>query len=115
MARVTRGTKARRRRNRILKRASGYSGSRNRLFKTATVTVNRALAYAYRDRKVKKRDFRKLWITRINAAARLHGMSYSTFMGGLKKNGVELDRRALAELAIADPDGFAAVVKLAQS
>lgn len=115
MARVTRGFKARRRRKRVLKMASGYYGTRSRLFRPAVETVERALVYAYRDRKVKKREFRKLWIARINAAARLHGMSYSALMGGLKKANVALDRRVLANLAVADPEGFAEVAKLAKS
>jgi len=114
MARVSRGFKARRRRKRVLKQTSGYYGTRNRLFRTAKASLDKALAYATRDRKVRKRAFRALWITRINAAARLNGISYSALMGGLKKAGVELDRRALAELAIADPDGFTEVVKLAK-
>lgn len=114
MARVTRGFKARRRRKRLLKLASGYRGSRHRLFRTARVSVWKGLQYAYRDRKVKKRMFRKLWIARINAASREHGISYSQFMGGLKKANVGLDRRALADLAVHDPAGFEAVAKLAQ-
>lgn len=114
MARVSRGFKARRRRKRVLKMASGYYGTRNRLFRTAVETVERALVYAFRDRKVKKREFRKLWIARINAAARTHGLSYSALMGGLKKANISLDRRVLANLAVADPEGFAAVAKLAK-
>jgi large subunit ribosomal protein L20 len=110
MARVKRGTKARARRKRVLKLASGYYGTRNRLFRTAKEAVDRALAYAFRDRKVKKREFRKLWIVRLNAAARLHGLSYSALISKLKANNVLLDRRALAELAISDPNGFKAVV-----
>lgn len=110
MARVKRGFKARHRRKRILKMASGYYGTRSRLFRTAVESVEKALVYAYRDRKVKKRDFRKLWITRLNAAVRVHGLSYSVFIGKLKANNILLDRRALAELAISEPAGFAAVV-----
>lgn len=110
MARVKGGFTTRRRHKRLLKMAKGYFGGRGRLFKTANETVNRALVYAYRDRKARKRDFRRLWIVRINAATRLHGMSYSQFIGGLKKAGIELDRRVLAELAVADPKGFEAVV-----
>jgi large subunit ribosomal protein L20 len=110
MARVPGGYKTRRRRKRVLKKASGFYGTRNRLFRTAKEAVDRSLVYAYRDRKDRKRVFRKLWITRINAAARLHGMSYSVLIGSLKKANIDLDRRALAELAIRDPDGFAAVV-----
>jgi large subunit ribosomal protein L20 len=114
MARVTRGFKARRRRKKILKLAKGHYGTRHRLFKQARLSVQKALSYSYRDRKVKKRAFRKLWIARINAAARLNGMSYSALMGGLKKANVELDRRVLADLAVTDPAAFAAVTKLAQ-
>ena len=94
--------------------ASGYYGTLNRLFRPATEAVDHALVHAYRDRKNRKRAFRKLWIVRINAAARLHDMSYSALMGGLKKAGVDLDRRALADLAVFDPEGFQAVVELAK-
>ncbi len=111
MVRVKRGFKARKRRKKILKLASGYYAGRHRLFKTAKETVERALAFAYRDRRAKKRDFRKLWIVRINAAARLSGLSYSVFMGKMSKNAIKLDRRVLAELAVLDPAGFEAVVK----
>ena len=110
MARVKRGTRGAARRKRVLKMTSGYYGTRNRLYRTAREALDRALAYAFRDRKVKKRDFRKLWITRVNAAVRLHGMSYSAFMGKLKAENVALDRRVLAELAVNDPNGFKAVV-----
>jgi large subunit ribosomal protein L20 len=113
MARVTRGFKARRRRNKVLKLAKGFRGGRHRLYKTATEAVDRALSYAYRDRRNKKRDFRRLWITRIGAAAKLNGTSYSKLMGGLKKAGVELDRKVLSNMAILDPNGFSQVVKLA--
>ena len=113
MARVTRGFKARRRRNKVLKLAKGFRGGRHRLYKTATEAVDRALGYAYRDRRNKKRDFRRLWITRIAAAAKLNGTSYSKLMGGLKKAGVELDRKVLSNMAILDPNGFSQVVKLA--
>ena len=114
MARVTRGTKARRRRKRVLKMASGFYGTRSRLYRTAINAVEKAMRYSYRDRKQKKREFRKLWIARINAGARLHGLSYSRMMGGLKKANVELDRRVLAELAVNDPAGFEAVAQLAK-
>jgi large subunit ribosomal protein L20 len=114
MARVKGGAKTRRRRKRTLKMAEGYYGTRNRLFRTATETVDRALAYGFRDRKVKKRDFRKLWIARINAAARPLGFSYSRLIDGLKKANIALDRRVLAALAATDPDGFAAVAQLAK-
>lgn len=110
MARVKRGTRGAARRKRILKMASGYYGTRSRLYRTAKEAVDRALAYAFRDRKVKKREFRKLWIVRLNAAARLHGLSYSVLISKLKAHNVLLDRRALAELAISDPNGFKAVV-----
>ena len=113
MARVTRGFKARRRRNRVLKLAKGFRGGRHKLFKSATEAVDRALSYAYRDRRNKKRDFRRLWITRISAAAKMNGTSYSQLMGGLKKADVELDRKVLSNMAILDPNGFSQVVKLA--
>lgn len=93
--------------------ARGYVGGRNRLFRTATEAVDRALCYAYRDRRQKKRDFRKLWIVRIGAAAKLNGTNYSKLMGGLKKANVDLDRKSLANMAILDPDAFAHVVKMA--
>lgn len=113
MSRVKRGFKARRRRNKILKMASGYRGGRHRLYRTAAEAVDRALAYAYRDRRARKRDFRRLWIARINAAAKQLGLSYSKLMGGLKKADVRLDRKALAHIAIFDPKAFAQIVKLA--
>ncbi|MBW2484966.1 MAG: 50S ribosomal protein L20 [Deltaproteobacteria bacterium] len=113
MARVTRGFKARRRRNKVLKLAKGFRGGRHRLYRTATEAVDRALSYAYRDRRNKKRDFRRLWITRISAAAKQNGTSYSQLMGGLRKAGVELDRKVLSNMAILDPNGFSQVVKLA--
>ncbi|MDY6823953.1 MAG: 50S ribosomal protein L20 [Thermodesulfobacteriota bacterium] len=111
--RVKRGVKARRRRKKVLKLARGYRGGHSKLFRTAKNTVDKALMYAYRDRRQRKRDFRKLWIIRINAAARMNNMSYSKFIHGLKKAGVELDRKVLAELAISDPAGFAKVAELA--
>ncbi len=113
MPRVTRGFKARRRRNKVLKMAKGYRGGKHRLFRTATEAVDRALCYSYRDRRTRKREFRRLWITRIGAAAKLNGTSYSRLMGGLKKAGVELDRKVLSHLAIVDPHAFAEVVKTA--
>ena len=113
MARVTRGFKARRRRNKVLKLAKGFRGGRHKMYKTATEAVDRALSYAYRDRRNKKRDFRRLWITRISAAAKNNGTSYSKLMGGLKKVDVELDRKVLSNMAILDPNGFSQVVKLA--
>lgn len=113
MSRAKRGFKARRRRNKVLKMARGYVGGRHRLFRTATEAVDRALAYAYRDRKARKRDFRRLWIVRINAAARLNGMSYSRLIGGLKKAEIELDRKVLSNMAIMDPNAFSQVAKAA--
>ena len=115
MARVKGGPKTRRRHKRILKMAKGYYGSRRTMYYIAMETVERALAYAFRDRKVKKRDFRKLWIARINAACRIHGTSYSQLIGGLKKKDVTLDRRSLAGLAVSDPAAFASVVALTKA
>jgi large subunit ribosomal protein L20 len=94
--------------------ASGYYGAKSKLFRVANQQVMKSLDYAYRDRKVRKRDFRKLWITRINAAARENGLSYSRFIDGLKKAGVEVNRKMLADLAVNDPAGFSAMVKVAQ-
>lgn len=111
--RVKRGFKAKRRRKKILKLAKGHRGGRSKLFRTAADAVDKALMYAYRDRKARKRDFRKLWITRINAAARMNDLSYSKFIHGLKLAGVNLDRKVLAELAISDPSGFAQIANLA--
>jgi large subunit ribosomal protein L20 len=111
--RVKRGTKARKRRKKILKLAKGYRGGRSKLFRTATDAVDKALMYAYRDRRVRKRDFRRLWIARINAAARINNLSYNKFIHGLKLAGIELDRKVLAELAVSDPSGFAQVASLA--
>jgi len=112
MPRVKRGYKARQRRKKVLKAAKGYRGGQSRLFKTANTSVNRARAYAYRDRKGRKRDFRKLWIIRINAAARENGLSYSKLMGGLIKEGIEIDRKMLAEMAVNDPIAFSQVASL---
>lgn len=114
MARAKRGFKARRRRKRIMSLASGFRGSRNSRFKTAVHVVKRALAFSYRDRKVKKREFRKLWIVRINAAARSYGLRYSELMNGLKKAKVELDRSALADLAVHDTQAFSTLVNSAK-
>ena len=111
--RVKRGFKARKRRKKVLKLAKGFRGGRSKLFRTATDAVDKALMYAYRDRRVRKRDFRRLWIARINAATRMNNLSYSKFIRGLKLAGVELDRKVLAELAISDPSGFAQIVGLA--
>ena len=109
MPRVKRGFKARQRRNKVLKLAKGYRGARSKLFRSATEAVDRALNYAFRDRRVKKRDFRALWITRINAAARLNGLTYSKLIHGLKLASVEIDRKVLADLAVSDPAGFSAI------
>ncbi len=114
MPRVTRGYKARRRRNKVLKLAKGFRGGRNSLYRTATEAVDRALSYAYRDRRNRKRDMRSLWIARISAAARINGTSYSKLMGNLKKAEVELDRKVLSNMAILDPNAFSQVVKLAK-
>ncbi|MFA7059780.1 MAG: 50S ribosomal protein L20 [Pedobacter sp.] len=115
MPRVKRGFKARRRRNKVLKLAKGYRGARSKLFRSATEAVDRALNYAFRDRRVKKRDFRSLWITRINAASRLNGLSYSKFIFGLKKAKVEIDRKVLADIAVSDPKGFMEIAGLAKA
>ena len=115
MPRVKRGVAARRRKNRILRNARGYSGARSRLLKTAREAVEKGWKYAYRDRRQRKRQFRALWIARINAAAREHGLSYSRFMHGLKEAGVEMDRKVLAELAISDPKAFGVLAELVRS
>lgn len=111
--RIKRGYKARQRRKKVLKLAKGYRGGRSKLFRTAADAVDKALMYAYRDRRQRKRDFRRLWIARINAAARMNNISYSRFVHGLKKADVTLDRKVLAELAISDPPGFAQIAALA--
>ena len=112
MPRVTRGTKARKRRKRILSHARGYVGGR-KLYRQGRETVEKGLTYAYRDRKVRKRDFRKLWIVRINAAAREEGLTYSTMMHGLKRAGVEIDRKVLAEMAVNERAAFAELAGVA--
>lgn len=114
MPRVKGGYVTRRRRKKILKLAKGYFGSKHRLFKSANAQVMKSLLYAYRDRRVRKRDFRKLWITRINAAARQHGLSYSRFMHGLKTAGVNINRKMLADIAVNDKDAFAQLVSKAK-
>ncbi|MBD1874711.1 50S ribosomal protein L20 [Nodosilinea sp. FACHB-131] len=113
MARVKRGNVARKRRNKILKLAKGFRGSHSKLFRTANQQVMKALRYAYRDRRNRKRDFRRLWITRINAASRMHGLSYSQLIGQLKKANIDINRKMLAQMAVLDPDGFAKVVEVA--
>ena len=110
MPRAKRGFKARRRRNRLLKHAKGAYGARRKAFHVAIEQVHKSWSDAYKHRRSKKRDFRRLWITRINAAARLHGISYSQMIAGLKKSGIVLDRKILAELAVIDSDGFKAVI-----
>ena len=115
MPRAKRGPKSRQRKNRIFKQAKGYVGGRRKLWKTARRAVERAQSYAYRDRKVRKRDFRALWIVRIGAAARESGLTYSKLMGGLKRAGVSIDRKILAELAVNNPEGFAKIVEVAKS
>ncbi|MBD1836839.1 50S ribosomal protein L20 [Coleofasciculus sp. FACHB-64] len=113
MTRVKRGNVARKRRKKILKLAKGFRGSHSTLFRTANQQVMKALRNAYRDRKKRKRDFRSLWITRINAAARQHGISYSQLMGKLKKANVQINRKMLAQMAVLDPAGFDKVLQLA--
>ena len=114
MARVTNAVSSRKRRKKILKQAKGYRGARGKALRAARNNLERALQYAYRDRRVRKRQFRSLWITRINAASRMHGLSYSRFMDGLQKAGIDLDRKVLADLALNDPHGFAQIVELAR-
>ncbi|MCG9884686.1 MAG: 50S ribosomal protein L20 [Cyanobacteria bacterium] len=114
MARVKRGNVARKRRKKILKMAKGFRGSHSKLFRTANQQVMKALRNAYRDRRRRKRDFRRLWIARINAAARINGTSYSKLIGSLKKADIALNRKMLAQLAILDADAFAQVVSAAQ-
>jgi large subunit ribosomal protein L20 len=109
------GSKSRQRRKKIMKAAKGYVGGRGRLYRSARETVERSLAFAYRDRRVKKRTFRGLWITRIGAAAQLSGISYSQLIKGLKAAGVELDRKILAEIAVSDIDGFGQLAACAKS
>lgn len=115
MPRAKGGPKTRRRHKKVLKKAKGYVGGRHRLYRTAAETVLRAGAFAYRHRRQKKRLARALWIVRINAACRQAGLSYSTFMGGLKKAGILLDRKVLAELAVSDPSGFAKLAEAAKA
>jgi large subunit ribosomal protein L20 len=114
MARVKRGVMVRKRHNKLLKQAKGYQGSRSRRIGVSRQTVLKALSYAYRDRRNRKRDFRRLWIIRINAAARMHGMSYSRLMNGLKQAGINLDRKMLADMAVRDPAAFGSVVEQVQ-
>jgi large subunit ribosomal protein L20 len=113
MTRVTNAPQSRRRRKKILKAAKGYRGGRGTQLRTASIAVMRSRQYAYRDRKRRKGDFRRLWITRINAAAREHGLSYSTLIARLKREGVALDRKILAEMAVSDPEVFSEVARMA--
>ena len=114
MARLKRAVNAHKKRRKVLKLAKGYFGTRSKQYRTASEQVRRSLRYAYVGRKLRKRDFRRLWITRINAAARLSGMSYSTFINGLKKQNIEVNRKMLADLAVNDADACAQLVKLAK-
>lgn len=114
MSRVKRSITAKKKRRKVLKLAKGYFGARSRLLRTATEAVNRAMKYAYRDRRVRKRAFRKLWIARINAAARRCDITYSRLIDGMNKASVAIDRKILADLAVHDPQGFAAVVNVAK-
>ncbi len=115
MARVKRAVHAKKHRRAVLEQAQGYYGNKSRSFRSANEQVMRSLQYAYRDRRARKGDFRRLWIQRINAAARLNGTSYSRFIAGLHRAGVEVDRKVLADLAVSDPAAFAALVRMAAS
>lgn len=115
MARATNAVASRNRRKKILKQSKGYWGRRSKLFRTAAQAVTQAQQYAYRDRKVRKREFRRLWILRINAAARGHDISYSRFMNGLRKANIELDRKQLAEMAVSDEASFARLAEIAKA
>ncbi len=115
MARVKRAVHGKKHRRTVLERAQGYYGNKSRSFRAANEQVMHSLAYAYRDRRARKGDFRQLWIQRINAGARQHGMSYSRFVAGLKAAGVELDRKVLADLAVTDPAAFGALVETARA
>ena len=115
MTRVSRGVTAKARHRKILKRAKGYYGRRKNVFRVAVQAVERGMQYAYRDRRKRKSDFRGLWIQRINAGVRMHGMTYSQFINGLKKATIEIDRKILAELAVNQPEAFKAIVEKAQS
>ena len=114
MPRVKRSVHARKKRRTVLNRAKGYYGAKSRSYRAAKEQVQHSLLYMYRDRRNKKREIRRLWITRINAAARINGLSYSVFMNGLKKAGVVLDRKVLADMAVNDPNAFAALVEVAK-
>ena len=115
MARVKRSVNAQKKRREVLEQASGYRGQRSRLYRKAKEQVQHSMMYAYRDRRARKGDFRKLWIQRINAAARAEGMTYNRFISGLKTAGVDVDRKILADLAVTDPKAFGALVELAKA
>ena len=114
MTRVKRGTVKNRRHKKVLKEARGYTGSKSRTFKSAKQQVMKSMSYSYRDRKNNKRNFRRLWITRINAAARLNGLSYNEFINGLKKASVDINRKMLSEIAVSDPDAFRQLTEIAK-
>ena len=115
MARVKRSVNAQKKRREVLEQASGYRGQRSRLYRKAKEQVQHSMMYAYRDRRARKGDFRKLWIQRINAAARAEGMTYNRFIAGLKTAGVDVDRKILADLAVTDPKAFASLVEIART
>jgi large subunit ribosomal protein L20 len=115
MARVKRGVIARRKHKSVLKKAKGYYGARSRVFRVAKQAVIKAGQYAYRDRRIKKRTFRALWIVRINAAARAHGLSYSVFMNGLNKANIDIDRKVLAHMALHEPEAFSSIAEQAKT
>ena len=115
MARIKRSLNARKKHRKVLKQAKGYYGAKSKLFKVANQAIMKSMTYAFIGRKRKKRDFRRLWITRISAAAKMNGMNYSTFMNGLKKAGIEMNRKMLSEVAIADPAAFAKLVEAAKN
>ena len=114
MPRTKHSVASHKRKKKVLKQAKGFVGGRGNLFRSAREAVNRALSYAYRDRRVRKRDFRRLWISRINAAARINGLSYSRFINGLKKSDIEINRKMLSEIAVNDADGFAKLAEIAK-
>ena len=114
MPRTKHSVASHKRKKKVLKAAKGYTGGRSKLYRTAKEAVDRALVYAYRDRRTRKRDFRKLWISRINAAARMNGLSYSRFINGLKKSDIEINRKVLAELAVNDIDSFSKLAEIAK-
>jgi large subunit ribosomal protein L20 len=114
MPRVKSSVASRQKKRKILKRASGFRGGRSKLIRTAKEAVDKALKHSYRDRRARKRDFRRLWISRINAATRVHDLSYSRFIDGLKKAGIQLNRKMLADLAVRDPNAFAELVRIAR-